>query len=51
MISMPWLKKPEAEASYEVLESSWLVVLNSWKTSDAGRECCWTAPIRCFRMC
>ena len=38
MISMPWLKKPEAEASYEVLESSWLVVLNSWKTSDAGRE-------------
>ena len=38
MISMSWLKKPEAEASYEVLESSWLVVLNSWKTSDAGRE-------------
>ena len=38
MISMPWLQKPEAEASYEVLESSWLVVLNSWKTSDAGRE-------------
>ena len=38
MISMKKKKKPEAEASYEVLESSWLVVLNSWKTSDAGRE-------------
>ncbi|MBS4785364.1 MAG: ABC transporter permease [Clostridiales bacterium] len=37
MISMPWLKKPQTEASYEALESSWIVILNSWKNSDAGR--------------
>ena len=38
MIGMPWLKKPQTEASYEVLPSSWIVILNEWKTSDAGRE-------------
>lgn len=38
MIGMAWLKKPQTEASYEVLESSWIVMLQNWKTSTAGRE-------------
>lgn len=37
MITMPWLKKPEAESSYEVLESSWIVIANQWKNSQEGR--------------
>lgn len=37
-VTLPFLKKPGADASYEVLTSSWCVVLNNWKTSPAGRE-------------
>lgn len=37
-ITMPWLKKPETESSFEALESSWIVILNHWKTSPEGRD-------------
>lgn len=38
LISTSWLKHPSAEASVEADPSAWSVVLNSWKTSDAGIE-------------
>ncbi|MGL5438824.1 MAG: ABC transporter permease [Filifactoraceae bacterium] len=37
LISTTWLKKPGTGASFEVAESSWSVILNSWKFSDAGK--------------
>lgn len=36
LITLDWLKKPGTEASFEALPSSWSVVMNSWKTSEAG---------------
>ncbi|MEG1753843.1 MAG: ABC transporter permease, partial [Christensenella sp.] len=36
LITTPWLKKPGTEASIEASTSAWSVMLNSWKTSDAG---------------
>lgn len=38
LITTEWLKKPGTEASIEANTSAWSVVLNSWKTSDAGME-------------
>lgn len=38
IISLPAVKKPGAEASYEVLQSTWTVFLNSFKQSPEGRE-------------
>lgn len=35
-ISQPWLKKPGTEASYEVAQSAWSVVLGEWKMSPEG---------------
>ncbi len=37
-VTLPWMKKPGSESTYEVLTSSWIVVLNNWKTSPEGRE-------------
>lgn len=35
-ISLEGIKKPNTEASYEALETSWSVILNKWKFSDEG---------------
>jgi ABC-type uncharacterized transport system permease subunit len=36
LITMPWLKKPGAEASYEVLDSARISVLGKWKFTEEG---------------
>ena len=36
VITLPSLKKPNAEATYEVQLSSYTTVLHNWKTSDSG---------------
>ena len=36
LIMQPWLKKPNAESSYEVLESARIAILGQWKFSEAG---------------
>ena len=36
LITIPWLKKPDAEASYEIRESAWSLVAGKWKTSQEG---------------
>ena len=38
VISLPAVKKPNTEASFEVLDSSRIVVLNAFKNSPEGRE-------------
>ena len=38
MIQMPWLKKPGAEASYEVQRSAWSMVLGNYKATEEGRQ-------------
>ena len=36
IVSLPFLKKPNSEASYPVLDSSKLSILSNWKSSDEG---------------
>lgn len=36
IIYLPSIKKPEADASYEALQSAWCVVANDYKNSEAG---------------
>ncbi|MDR1796484.1 MAG: ABC transporter permease [Clostridiales Family XIII bacterium] len=36
LVKQPWLKKPNAESSYEVLENARVTVLGEWKFTDAG---------------
>lgn len=37
LITLPGIKKPNTEASYEALETAWSVFLQNWKFSDNGR--------------
>ncbi|MEG1774430.1 MAG: ABC transporter permease [Oscillospiraceae bacterium] len=36
MVNLPWLKKPKTEASYEIADTAWSMVLGHWKTSEEG---------------
>ncbi len=36
LITTPWLKKPNAEASYEIHETAWSLVAGKWKTTEKG---------------
>lgn len=38
MISLPWLRKAGADSSYPIKETAWNIILNSYKTSESGRE-------------
>ena len=43
-IQMPWLKKPGAEASYEVQRSAWSMVLGNYKATEEGGRLFWPIP-------
>lgn len=38
IVNLPNVKKPGSQASYEILNSARLRILNEWKRTDAGRE-------------
>ena len=38
MVSLSWLRKPGADSSFPIKESAWNVILNSYKSSETGKQ-------------
>ncbi|MBS4537774.1 ABC transporter permease [Clostridium sp. D2Q-11] len=38
MVMKPFLRRPESDSSYEILDTASITILEDWKYTDAGRE-------------